>query len=267
MQGKRTVNSIIKNITAGQHSAHAYIIEGRAGSARDEFISQLAMGLECLDPDVSARPCGRCESCRQVAAGTSMDIVRMQMSGKTGYKAEDASSFTGRLDMGAYGRFLIGIIDDADSLSETVQNKLLKTLEEPRENVILLLGASNPDHLLSTVRSRCSMIRPAADDAPAEEKSKGIRALAEKYVYVGEGFYAARDSIEKNVKSSGDAHALIEAVEDLLREEMRNTGDPLACAMKIEKCERAAVDMETGMDRSRALKRLWLELNGSNHSR
>ena len=260
MQGKRTVNSIIKNITGGQNSAHAYIIEGRAGSAREGFIRQLAMGLECLDPDVSARPCGRCESCRQVAAGSSMDIVRMQMSGKTGYKSEDASAFAGRLDMGAYGRFLIGIIDDADSLSETVQNKLLKTLEEPRDNVIILLCASNPDHLLSTVRSRCSVIRPA-DDMQADEKSKGIRALSEMYVSGDEGFYAARDSIEKNIKSGDDARSLIEAVEDLLREKMKNSGDPQAWAMMIENCERVSADMETGMDRTRALKRLWLELN------
>ncbi len=261
MQGKRTVNSIIKSITGGSSSAHAYIVESRAVEARDTFIKDLAMGLECLDPDVSARPCGRCEACRQVAAGSSMDIVRMQMSGKTGYKTEDANAFAGRLDMGAYGRFLIGIIDDADSLSEIVQNKLLKTLEEPRENVILLLGTSNPDHLLSTVRSRCSIIRPADDEA-ADEKSKGIRTLAEAFVSGGDGFYAARESIEKNVKSNDDARSLIEAAEDLLMEMMKNSGDPSACAVKIEKCERASADMETGMDRTWALKRLWLELNG-----
>ena len=124
------LNSIIKSIAGGTSSAHAYIVEGRAVSAREEFINSLAMGLECLDPDAGARPCGHCSACRQVAAGSSMDVVRMQMSGKNGYKVDDANAFSSRLDMGAYGRYLIGIIDDADSLSDIVQNKLLKTLED-----------------------------------------------------------------------------------------------------------------------------------------
>ena len=116
------LNAIIKSIAGGDSSAHAYIVEGKAGKGREDFIRDLSMGLECRCADVSSRPCGNCDACRQVAAGSSMDIVRMQMSGKNGYKTEDANAFSSRLDMGAYGRYLIGIIDDADSLSETVQN-------------------------------------------------------------------------------------------------------------------------------------------------
>ena len=254
------VNAIVKSIAGGQSSAHAYIIEGKAGSGRDGFIRDLSMGLECLDAGVSARPCGKCAACRQVAAGSSLDIVRMQMSGKTGYKTEDANAFTERLDMGAYGRYLIGIIDDADSLSETVQNKLLKTLEEPREDVIILLGTTNPDHLLSTVRSRCSTIRLQDDDSSLHEKREEIRSLAEQMLDRESNFYSVRDAIDKNIKSADDAHALIEAAEDSLRERMMNGNDPLACAMMIEKCEMAAADIEQGMDRSRALKRLFLEI-------
>ena len=269
MQGKRTVNGIIENIAGGSSSAHAYIIEGRAGSARDAFIKELAMGLECLDPDVSARPCGRCDACRQVAAGSSMDIVRMQMSGKNGYKVEDANAFAERLDMGAYGRFLIGIIDDADSLSETVQNKLLKTLEEPRDNVILLLGASNPDHLLSTVRSRCSLVR-AQESADAERdataKAGAVRTAA-GMLFGGSAFHEFREAIDKSVKTRADAQLLIEFAEDMSRERMTAGEDPALMADRLDLCEKARADMEQGMDRSRALKRLYLELNDSNTRR
>lgn len=264
MQSKRTVNAIIENITGGASSAHAYIVEGRAGAARDAFIKDLAMGLECLDPDVSARPCGRCAACRQVAAGSSMDIVRMQMSGKTGYKTEDANAFAERLDMGAYGRFLIGVIDDADSLSETVQNKLLKTLEEPRGNVILLLGSSNPDHLLSTVRSRCSSVR-VQDDLEEEEESAKAEVLREtaRMLYGGRAFHEFRDALEKSVKTRADALMLIQLAEDISRDRMTAGEDPALMAVRIELCEKARADMEQGMDRSRALKRLYLELNDS----
>ena len=268
MQSKGTVNGIIGNIAGGASSAHAYIVEGRAGAARDAFVKDLAMGLECLDPDVSARPCGRCDACRQVAAGSSMDIVRMQMSGKNGYKVEDANAFAERLDMGAYGRFLIGIIDDADSLSETVQNKLLKTLEEPRDSVILLLGSSNPDHLLSTVRSRCSTVRVSDDGASEEDGAKaGALREAAEMLYGGGAFHGFRDAIDKCVKTRADALLLTELAEDISRERMIAGEDPALMAARLELCERARADMEQGMDRARALKRLYLELNESNARR
>ena len=268
MQGKRAVSGIIENITGGASSAHAYIVEGRPGEARDAFIRDLAMGLECLDPDVSARPCGHCEACRQVAAGSSMDIVRMQMSGKTGYKTEDANAFAERLDMGAYGRFLIGIIDDADSLSEIVQNKLLKTLEEPRDRVILLMGTTNRDHLLSTVRSRCSSIRMDDGTESEEEsaKAENLRNAAEM-LCGGSAFHEFRDALDKSVKSRADAMALISMAEDISRERMIAGDCAAAMAGRLELCERARADIEQGMDRSRALKRLFLELNDSKQRR
>lgn len=259
------LNAVIKSIAGGASSAHAYIVEGKAGSGRDEFIKQLAMGLECREADPGARPCGHCDACRQVAAGSSMDIVRMQMSGKTSYRTEDANAFCSRLDMGAYGRFLIGIIDDADSLSETVQNKLLKTLEEPRPDVILLLGTSNPDHLLSTVRSRCSSIRMPGDqteeDEADSEKARALKAAAA--LLSGEGaFCEFRDAAEKSVKTRGDALMLIDLAEEGFRQRMRDGDMPAAMADRLELCEKARADIERDMDRNKALKRLRLELTG-----
>ena len=259
----KDINGIIENITRGASSAHAYIVEGRNRDSRTAFIDSLAMGLECLDPDVSARPCGRCPACRQVAAGSSLDIVRMQMSGKTAYKTEDANLFAERLDMGAYGRFLIGIIDDADRLSETVQNKLLKTLEEPREGVLLFLGSSNPDHLLDTVRSRCSIIRTAG--YLEDEEREGVQESFEKAAGMLSGgcmFYEFRDVLEKSVKTREDALALVGAAEDLIRGCMLAGEDPAAMAMKLECCEKARADIERDMDKNKALKRLCLELSG-----
>ena len=259
------LNAIIKSIAGGASSAHAYIVEGKPGSGREDFIKRLSMGLECRCDDISSRPCGHCDACRQVAAGSSMDIVRMQMSGKTAYKTEDANAFSSRLDMGAYGRYLIGIIDDADSLSETVQNKLLKTLEEPRPDVILLLGISNPDHLLGTVRSRCSTIRLQTEqnspDEDDNEKAEAFRTAAG--LLSGEGaFCEFRDALEKCVKTRGDALMLIDCAEEGFRERMMSGDMPAAMADRLELCEKARADIERDMDRNKALKRLRLELSG-----
>ena len=259
------LNDVIKSIAGGASSAHAYIVEGKAGAGREDFIRSLAMGLECRNADIPSRPCGVCDACRQVAAGSSMDVVRMQMSGKTGYRTEDANAFSSRLDMGAYGRYLIGIIDDADSMSETVQNKLLKTLEEPRPDVILLLGTSNPDHLLSTVRSRCSTIRlqteQETNDEAESEKADACRAAAA--MLGGEGaFCEFREAVEKCVKTRGDALMLIDCAEEVFRARMKSGDMPAAMADRLELCEKARADIERDMDKTKALKRLRLELTG-----
>ena len=259
------LNAIIESIAGGASSAHAYIVEGKPGSVREDFIKKLSMGLECRSGDISSRPCGHCDACRQVAAGSSMDIVRMQMSGKTAYKTEDANAFSSRLDMGAYGRYLIGIIDDADSLSETVQNKLLKTLEEPRPDVILLLGTSNPDHLLGTVRSRCSTIRLQTEQsAPDEDESENADVFRTAAgLLSGEGaFCEFRDALEKCVKTRGDALMLIDYAEEGFRGRMMSGDMPAAMADRLELCEKARADIERDMDRNKALKRLRLELSG-----
>ena len=194
-----------------------------------------------------------------------MDIIHMQMSGKNGYRTEDANAFSSRLDMGAYGRYLIGIIDDADSLSETVQNKLLKTLEEPRNDVILLLGTSNPDHLLSTVRSRCSIIRlqeePDTADGQDSEKADAFRDAAA--MLGGENaFCEFREAVEKCVRTRSDALMLLDYAEEGFREHMMSGDSPAAMAARIELCEKARADIERDMDRNKALKRLRLELTG-----
>ena len=166
--------------------------------------------------------------------------------------------------MGAYGRYLIGIIDDADSLSETVQNKLLKTLEEPHRDVILLLGTSNPDHLLSTVRSRCSIIRLDPDQDPdgsESEKSESFTIVAA--MLSGEGaFCEFRETVEKCVKTRSDALMLIDYAETEFRERMMSGDLPVAMAERLELCEKARADIERDMDRNKALKRLRLELTG-----
>lgn len=261
----KTINELIQNIVGGASAAHAYIIEDERADARAGFIKTLAQGLECTAEAIDERPCGRCDACRQVDAETSLDIVHMQMSGKTSYKVkEDVEPFIERLDMGAYGNFLVGIIDDADSLSEIAQNKLLKTLEEPRESVILLLGISNSERLLSTVRSRSSVIRAAnfegyeaEEGEPANEE---LQKAASMMLGAESAFYEVRAAIEKNVKSKGDAFMLLDALEDVLEERMRSGEDFDACATMIEISEKARMDIERDMDKNKALKRLVLEL-------
>ena len=274
----QSISDLIMNISSGARAAHAFIIEGRDAEARQSFASDIAAGLECTSPDPAARPCRNCPACRQAAAGTNMDIIRMQKSrsaGKSGhetYKVEDAAAFIERLCMGSYGRHLVGIVDDADILSETVQNKLLKTLEEPSDNTVILLTVSNRDNLLSTVRSRCSDIRISdysgyadtdAADAAGEKISAAYTELTGIITDRGAAFCDFRSAADKTVKTREDAICFLRVLEEELRDRMvsmpddESMADLAAC---IELVNLARMDILREMNPSKALKRLFLEI-------
>ena len=75
-------------------------------------------------------------------------------------------------------------------------------------------------------------------------------------------FCEFRDAVEKSVKSRQDAIALLDMLEDILREQMMNGNDPAASAERIEAAERTRMDIERDMDKNKALKRLFLEIAG-----
>lgn len=241
-------------------SAHAYIVEGRQGESRDKFCQDFIKGLNCQSEDVTRRPCNECSSCRQIDAGTSMDIFHMEKSGKTAYVVKDAISFIERLGMGSYGRHVIGVIDEADLLSETLQNKLLKTLEEPEAGAVIILVTNNKDNLLSTVRSRCNVVRVGDFvELEEDEADENIAELAGNFAK-RIGFYEARDIIDKKLKTQDAAMTFLGTLEDQYRERMLAESNKSDMAYAIELIETARMDIYKGMSYSKALRRLFLEL-------
>ena len=222
-------------------SAHAYIVEGK-GALRQDFVRKFIEALNC----------------------TSMDIVYMEKSGKTGYMVKDASAMISRLSMGAYGKHVVGVIEDADTLSETLQNKLLKTLEEPEPGVVIILATNNADNLLSTVRSRCSLLRVSEfSEAALEEADDENIKLSEVRNYLLEihNFHEYREVIDKKIKTQEDAIIVLGQLEDSFHERMINETNRAEMARAIELIETARMDIYSGMHYGKALKRLCLELS------
>lgn len=242
-------------------SAHAYIVEGKQGEVRAKFVQDFVKGLNCQSDNLSNRPCNECASCIQIDAGTSMDVFHMSRNGKNGgYLKEDVLAFIDRLGMGAYGRYVIGVIDEADILSEILQNKLLKTLEEPDEGAVIILATNNKDNLLSTVRSRCSHVRVADySDEDEEATSDSIKEIADRLIGQCK-FYECRDIVDKKVKTQEDAIELLGIMEDKYREYMLAGNNRNAMVLAINLIENARMDIYKGMQYSKALRRLFLEL-------
>ena len=252
-----------------ESNAHAIIIEGPAGDERAAYVTEYVASLNCESQ--GKRPCGTCPSCIQIAAGTSMDVFHMSRSRKTGYGVnDDVLPFIDRLSMGAYGRHIIGIIDEADVLSEICQNKLLKTLEEPEEGAVIILAVTNRDNLLPTVLSRCVVVRmnQGYDDeetSAAEEYTEEIRDLAENLA--GKicrnntlRFCEFRNAADKKISGREGAIDFLNCFEELCRDRMIEGTDRAGMIRAVELAEKARTDICREMDASRALRRLYLEL-------
>lgn len=234
--------------------ARSYIIECQNHEARDTYIYDFVRRLECTSNDEASRPCGHCRTCIEIAAGTCLDVFHMEKSNKTGYSAQkDIPPFIERLSMGSYGRYTIGIIDDAADLSEIAQNKLLKTLEEPSDNTVIIIGASSRDNLIPTVCSRCQIVRVTDEGSISEEID--VDEILDRF------FYRYKNNIDKKVKTKADALSFLGALEDRYRDSMVSGRDLDRSVRAIELIENTRMDIMRGMTQSLALKRLYLELS------
>lgn len=267
---------MIRNI-----AAHAYILEAPSGKMRDDYLVKAVASVLCKNKDADEEPCEVCTSCRCVRAGTHEDVFYMRRTGKEKYRVDDATAFTERAAMSPYGTHNIGIIEDAELMSEVVQNKLLKTIEEPGEGTIIIMTTSNAAALLDTVRSRCVHLRIPFDydlyekelslnshaenteDNPCGDPYDKLHEAATGIMNKGIGFNEFR-KIVAGFSSSDEACAMLDLLEHRMNEAVRS-GNMKCEEMRllcddIDRIETARRDIFAGMGYKNALKRLFLEL-------
>ena len=190
---------------------HAYLITGAEGVGKRTLAREMARYLLCTGEN---RPCGVCEACQQVLNDSHPDMLRV----RPGYRvASDLETDRGKHDIivdtirelisrvseHAYeGQVRISIIEQSDRLNQAAQNALLKTLEEPPDNVIFLLLTDTPSALLPTIVSRCRHIALHPwDDAKVEQVVKAYGYSGMKTV---QAVHVAAGSIGKALRMAGD---------------------------------------------------------------
>ncbi len=145
---------------AADKLAHALLMTGSQGLGKRQFAFQLAHSLLCQSVDQHGFACGQCAACKLIAVDTHPDLFVLQAEepGKA-IKVDDVRQLSIKLNMTSqYGGYQVAIIVDADDMNINAANSLLKTLEEPTDNALLILVSSNPQKLPITVRSRCQSI-------------------------------------------------------------------------------------------------------------
>jgi DNA polymerase-3 subunit delta' len=138
---------------AGPGMTHAWLFIGPPGSGRSNAAVAFGAALVC-----PSGGCGHCDACRDVRAGAHPDVEVVRPEGLS-YKTEEARSLVVRADMApARSRWHVIVMEDADRLTESANNVLLKSIEEPASRTVWLLCAPSVEDLLPTVRSRCQVV-------------------------------------------------------------------------------------------------------------
>ena len=162
---------------------HALLIVGPASVGKTTLALDLAAGLLCTAPALSARPCRACRACRLVDDGNHPDLHRIAPSGPGGQipigPVRALASDLALLPVEGGAR--VAIVESAQRLNEDAQNALLKTLEEPPAGTTIVLCVTDEDRLLPTIRSRCARIRLGAVSSRAVEDALAERGLADAH--------------------------------------------------------------------------------------
>ena len=166
---------------------HAVLVCGQEGLGKRAFVERFVRGLLCAQAR-QGEACGQCRSCHLYAAGTHPDVIRLGLGQrKDGEQrkeivVEQIRALSARLALASqFGGWQVSIIDPADLMNLAAANALLKTLEEPGQQNLLLLLADAPWLLPQTIRSRCQRIEfqlPTPQQSLAWLQSVGVAEAA-----------------------------------------------------------------------------------------
>ena len=162
--GQQHVVRTLRNAVEQGKVHHAYLFVGSRGTGKTSMAKILARSLNCVQGP-TPNPCGACESCRSIAAGTSMDVIEMDAASNR--SVDDVRDLRERVAYApAAGLWKVYILDEAHMLTKEAWNAFLKTLEEPPPNTVFVLATTEAHKVMATIADRCQRFdfqRPSLD--------------------------------------------------------------------------------------------------------
>jgi DNA polymerase III subunit gamma/tau len=151
--GQEHIVRTLSNAVEKGRVHHAYLFVGSRGTGKTSMAKILARSLNCVHGP-TLTPCGECEPCQTIAAGTSLDVIEMDAASNR--SVDDIRDLRERVGFApAAGRWKVYILDEAHMLTKEAWNAFLKTLEEPPPNTAFVLATTEPQKVMATIVDRC----------------------------------------------------------------------------------------------------------------
>jgi DNA polymerase-3 subunit gamma/tau len=151
--GQGHITRTLQNAIATNRLAHAFLFSGPRGVGKTTTARILAKALNCKEGP-TPNPCGKCDSCLETAAGTSVDVIEIDGASNRGIEHIRELRETVKYAP-AGGKYKVYVIDEVHMLTNEAFNALLKTLEEPPPHVIFIFATTEPQKIPATIHSRC----------------------------------------------------------------------------------------------------------------
>jgi DNA polymerase-3 subunit gamma/tau len=259
--GQAHVVRTLRNAVEQGKVHHAYLFVGSRGTGKTSMAKILARSLNCERGGPTVAPCGECESCVTIAAGTSVDVIEMDAASNR--SVDDVRDLRERVAYApAGGHWKVYILDEAHMLTKEAWNAFLKTLEEPPPNTVFVLATTESHKVMATIADRCQRFdfqRPSLEqisevltrvaDAESIEIDEGAVAMIarsasgsfrdalgtlDQLVAFGGNDVELKDVLE--MLGAADADLLFEAVDAVVAE------DPKGVLLGVEKMARSGRD-------------------------
>ena len=151
--GQENIVHALSNAIKLNRISHAYLLCGPRGTGKTSSARILAKSLNCKEGP-TLTPCGKCPACLDIMNSIPVDVIEIDAASNR--SVEDTQAILEKIQyVPVNGRYKIYVIDEVHMLSNHAFNALLKTLEEPPENVIFILATTEPHKVLDTIISRC----------------------------------------------------------------------------------------------------------------
>jgi DNA polymerase-3 subunit gamma/tau len=175
--GQEHVVQTLRNAVSTERVAHAYLFSGPRGTGKTTTARILAKAVDCLENDLTKRPCNQCIHCQAINQGRFLDLIEIDAASNT--SVDDVRDLRDKINFSPnLGRYKVYIIDEVHMLSTAAFNALLKTLEEPPQHAIFILATTEVHKIPATVLSRCQ--RHEFRRIPVKEIVANLKTMAEK---------------------------------------------------------------------------------------